>query len=187
MAVKTKRCYVCQQCGAQAPKWAGQCSDCGNWNTLVEEELPATAKTKVGYAGEKTDSVWLDDIDTSDVERQSTGLTELDRALGGGLVAGSVVLIGGDPGIGKSTLLLQALSFLSQHQRILYITGEESLQQVGLRAKRLSLQTDQLRILTDTNVETIIAQAKKEKPQTLVVDSVQTIFTHHMLINSAII
>ena len=182
---KTKIVYVCQQCAAHAPKWAGQCGDCGAWNSLVEEQVQAqsTGITR-GYAGEQAQQVlWLNDVETSDVERTTTGMDELDRVLGGGLVAGSVVLLGGDPGIGKSTLLLQALSYLSLSQPVLYVTGEESLQQVSMRAKRLELSIDQLRLVTDTNVESIISHAKKEKPHTVVVDSVQTIFTQSL--NSA--
>lgn len=175
--VKVKLVYVCQQCGAQLPKWAGQCSECGAWNSLVEEQMQSTTSSR-GYAGEKPQSVlWLNDVDSGDIARTPTGLDELDRVLGGGLVAGSVVLLGGDPGIGKSTLLLQALSELSLHQPVLYVTGEESLQQVKLRANRLELQTDRLRLLADTNVDAIIQQAKQEKPRAMVIDSVQTMFT----------
>ncbi|MCD6056185.1 MAG: repair protein RadA [Gammaproteobacteria bacterium] len=177
--IKTKLSYVCQQCGISVPKWAGQCTDCGAWNSLVEERTPIAAKgvKRQQYAGEDPQVVWLPDVETGEVDRTSTGIGELDRVLGGGLVTGSVVLIGGDPGIGKSTLLLQALSYISLTQPVLYITGEESLQQVSARAKRLEVKTDQLRLLADTHIEQIIEHAKKEKPQAIVIDSVQTIFT----------
>lgn len=183
---KIKVIYICQKCGAQSPKWAGQCGDCGEWNTLVEEHIQTG--TPVGsansqYAGEQAALTRLMDVETGDVSRTLTGLDELDRVLGGGLVTGSVVLIGGDPGIGKSTLLLQALSHLSKSQSVLYVTGEESLQQVSLRAKRLDLKADDLCLLADTNIENIIQQTKSAKPQTIVVDSVQTIFTQAL--NSA--
>ncbi len=173
---KAKLIYVCQQCGAHAPKWAGQCSDCGAWNSLAEEQQQAA--TARGYAGEAAQQVlWLSEVETGDVQRMPTGMDELDRVLGGGLVAGSVILLGGDPGIGKSTLLLQALSYLGLAQTVLYVTGEESLQQVGLRARRLELAIDKLRLLADTNVDSIMQHAKQEKPRIMVVDSVQTIFT----------
>ena len=182
---KVKIIYICQKCGTQSPKWAGQCGDCAAWNTLVEEQIqtgtPVAAHGQ--YAGEQGALTRLMDVETSDVSRTLTGLDELDRVLGGGLVSGSVVLIGGDPGIGKSTLLLQALSYLSTSQSVLYVTGEESLQQVSLRAKRLDLKADDLCLLADTNIENIIQQVKTAKPQTIVIDSVQTIFTQAL--NSA--
>jgi DNA repair protein RadA/Sms len=180
MASRVKSRYQCTLCGAINSKWAGQCTDCGEWNSL--EECVATAPVAAagarfaGYAG--NDGI----INAADVEltkaiRISTGLTELDRVLGGGLVSGSVTLLGGDPGIGKSTLLVQCLANLSQQHRVLYITGEESLQQVTLRARRLELAEDKLRLLAETRVEAIIAHAESEKPEVMVVDSIQTIHT----------
>jgi len=179
---KTKILYGCSDCGAEAPKWAGQCGDCGAWNTLVEiiPMPPASSRTTryAGFAGEaKGLKVQrLDDVSADDVGRYKTGSAEFDRVLGGGLVAGSVVLLGGDPGIGKSTLLLQILTHLAE-QDPLYITGEESLQQVSARALRLGLKTDSLNVLVETRVEDILNTAQKEKPRVMVVDSIQTIYT----------
>jgi len=186
---KTRLQYQCTACGAISSKWSGQCADCGDWNTLEETiATPATAKTTAntnrfgGYAGGSGI------VNTSDVEliadaRTSTGLSELDRVLGGGLVAGSVTLLGGDPGIGKSTLLVQSLAYLSQTQKVLYITGEESLQQVTLRARRLELPEDKLRLLAETRVEAIISHAENESPEVIVIDSIQTMHTE--LLSSA--
>ncbi|MEO5703209.1 MAG: DNA repair protein RadA [Gammaproteobacteria bacterium] len=177
---RDKLIYSCTECGAQAPKWAGQCGDCGAWNTLVEALVAPAASTRnprfSGLGGEsKVQSIA--EVDARPEPRSPTGLAELDRVLGGGLVKGSVVLLGGDPGIGKSTLLLQALASLSAQLATLYVTGEESLQQVSLRAYRLGLPTGNLRLLTETQVEQVIAIAQREKPQVMVIDSIQTVFT----------
>lgn len=179
---KTKHIYACSECGAQYPKWTGQCTECGVWNAIVEEVKVTSTATKSarfkGYADDSSTQVTvLADVPVNEETRVSTHSSELDRVLGGGLIPGSVILIGGDPGIGKSTLLLQTLCHLSQKQRALYITGEESLQQVSLRAKRLGLLNDQLQLFSETNVEKIIAVAQKNKPQIMVVDSIQTIYT----------
>lgn len=179
---KAKTVYSCNDCGAQAPKWSGQCPDCGAWNSMTEEVvLPSKTKSAryTGYAAANTPIVTnLSEVPLTANTRLSTGSSELDRALGGGLVIGSVVLLGGDPGIGKSTLLLQALAHLNQDNHVLYVTGEESLQQVSIRAHRLNLSCDKLRLLTETQVETILAVATTEKPQVLVIDSIQTMFTN---------
>jgi DNA repair protein RadA/Sms len=177
---RDKLIYNCIECGAQAPKWAGQCSDCGAWNTLVEAVAarPSTARNP-RFSEHNGESVVqsIAEVDARPEPRSPTGLSELDRVLGGGLVAGSVVLIGGDPGIGKSTLLLQALASLSTQLSTLYVSGEESLQQISLRAYRLGLPTINLRLLTETQVEQVIAIAQREKPQVMVIDSIQTVFT----------
>ena len=179
---KAKSLYSCTDCGTEAPKWAGQCGDCGAWNTLIEITSTPTASSRTtryaGFAGEaKGLKVQrLDSVSADDVNRFKTGSEEFDRVLGGGLVPGSVVLLGGDPGIGKSTLLLQILTQLDK-QAPLYITGEESLQQVSARAVRLGLQTDTLGLLVETRVEDILNTAQKEKPRVMVVDSIQTIYT----------
>lgn len=179
---KIKTRYSCKSCGTEHPKWAGQCSDCGEWNTL-EEVIAQDTKPKnarfAGYAGELTRIQTLKDVSLAEQPRISSGMSELDRVLGGGLVQGSVVLIGGDPGIGKSTILIQALASFT-HLKSLYVTGEESLQQVSLRAKRLELPLEHLRLLTETSVEQILAQANIEKPELLVIDSIQTIYTEHL-------
>lgn len=180
---KSKVQFVCNSCGAVFPKWAGQCNDCGEWNTLVEQaQVAKTARSErfSGYAGESSKVHSMSDVDLQEVPRVSTELSELDRVLGGGLVPGSVILIGGDPGIGKSTVLLQAMCLLSQKLPTLYVTGEESLQQVTLRAHRLGLQGESLKLLTETQVEAILAQARAEQPKVMVVDSIQTIYTEQL-------
>ncbi|PWK51694.1 DNA repair protein RadA [Pleionea mediterranea] len=180
---KSKIQFVCNACGAAQPKWAGQCNDCGEWNTLVEQAQVAKSSRSErfsGYAGEQTRVHTMAEVDLQEVPRVGTQLTELDRVLGGGLVPGSVILIGGDPGIGKSTILLQAMCLLSQQQKTLYVTGEESLQQVTMRAQRLGLNGDALKLLTETQVESILAQAKIEQPKIMVVDSIQTIYTEQL-------
>ena len=182
---KVKILYSCTDCGAEAPKWAGQCGDCGAWNTLVEiTSLPSASSRTTRYAGFAGEAAGLkvqrlDEVNLDDVARFKTGSGEFDRVLGGGLVPGSVVLLGGDPGIGKSTLLLQILTQLGELNP-LYITGEESLQQVSARASRLGLKADNLRLLVETRVEDILNTAKKEKPRVLVIDSIQTIYTDEL-------
>ncbi len=182
---KDKILYACTECGAQAPKWAGRCADCGGWNTMVEVIASATDAARrsprfSGYAGESKVQSMTSVEDVTEV-RVPSGFSELDRVLGGGLVQGSVILIGGDPGIGKSTLLLQSMVSLARTLKTLYVTGEESLQQVSMRARRLGLiddgVVDHLRLLTETQVERIIAVAQQERPQVMVIDSIQTIYT----------
>ena len=186
---KTKQQFVCADCGAVSSKWSGQCGDCGAWNSLSEavavaQADPSKDRRRAGYSGMTVSSVMpLADIRPEDVVRTSTDIDELDRVLGGGLVPGAVILIGGDPGIGKSTLLLQAVTTLSKNLRTLYVTGEESLQQVSLRAHRLKLEQHNCRMLSETCVETLLQHAQKEKPQVMVIDSIQTMFTE--LVQSA--
>lgn len=177
--MKTKTRFVCSQCAAHYGQWAGQCMQCMAWNTLSEEvQSTHSVKARMGhYANQRSSVMHIQDVVMESQARIDCGLSELNRVLGGGLVDGSVVLIGGDPGIGKSTLLLQTLANLSLQHQVLYVTGEESLQQVALRAKRLQLSTDRLQLLAETQVESILAHAQKEKPRVLVIDSVQTIFT----------
>ncbi len=175
---KTKTVYTCQQCGAQQPKWAGQCPDCGAWNSLVESLSISQGKgvRSIGYAGESRVRL-LKDVSLQEAPRTGSGLGELDRVLGGGWVPGSVILIGGEPGIGKSTLLLQVMCGLADGCKGLYITGEESLEQVQLRARRLGLPDASLGLLAETCVERVLDLAQGERPQIMVVDSVQTIYT----------
>lgn len=176
---KLKTLYSCSKCGAQFPKWSGRCGDCGAWNSLSEENVVERVSSRLqGYAA-SADSVIkpLSAVEQQQSSRIGTGLSELDRVLGGGLVQGSVVLLGGDPGIGKSTILLQALCQLQKNNKTLYISGEESLQQIASRAHRLQLAAQDLRLLAETQVETIIAKAQQEQPKVIVVDSIQTIFT----------
>jgi len=180
---KAKIIYTCSQCASQFPKWQGQCTDCGAWNTLVEETFSAVRNANPrfnGYAAANDNGIChLQDVAAVAQVRTTSGLNELDRVLGGGIVSGSVVLIGGDPGVGKSTLLLQSLCRISNKVKALYITGEESLQQVSLRAQRLGLAAENLHLLTETNVEKIINTVAKEQPSIIVVDSIQTIFTEY--------
>ena len=178
---KQKTAFVCNDCGSDYSKWQGQCNDCGAWNSLQEIRLGPVAKGGAaiaakgikGYAGVAAQLVDLSDVDIATVPRFSTNIGELDRVLGGGLVPGSAILIGGHPGAGKSTLLLQLMCTMAQQMSALYVTGEESLQQVALRAQRLELPTTNLKMLAETDVESIIATADSVKPKLLVVDSIQ--------------
>lgn len=182
---KLKTQFSCTSCGSLHSKWNGKCSECGEWNTLEEvihspQSPKKTSRTSGGYSGGQPSSIQsISEINCSEDVRLSTNLSELDRVLGGGLVAGSVVLIGGDPGIGKSTVLLQTLCKM-QDTPSLYVTGEESLQQVTMRAHRMDMPHDHLRLLTETCVETILALAAQEKPKLMVVDSIQTLFTEEL-------
>ncbi|RMD69369.1 MAG: DNA repair protein RadA [Gammaproteobacteria bacterium] len=169
---KPKALYTCRECGAQTPKWAGRCPECGAWNSLQEE----VASRFTGYAGKTSPVIPLSKVPPLEEKRLTTSMEELDRVLGGGIVPGSVVLIGGDPGIGKSTLLLQTLTRLSDHLACLYVTGEESPQQVSLRAERMKIQGD-VQLLSETQLERILATAEQVKPQVMVIDSIQTLYT----------
>ena len=179
-AAKGRVAYVCNACGARLPKWAGQCPDCGAWNTVAEvADRPAAAPRLGGYAGAAGAAriQELSAVAPEAVSRVGTGVAELDRVLGGGLVPGSVILLGGDPGIGKSTLLLQACAALGADEPVLYVTGEESPQQVSLRARRLGLSGVGIRLLAETCVEEVLAAVAVETPRVMVVDSIQTLYT----------
>jgi DNA repair protein RadA/Sms len=185
MVAKAKTIYTCQKCSSQFPKWVGQCAECGAWNSLIEEIYTAPPKENSRFVGfvdgtARLAPTSLAEINLANKSRMLTKITELDRVLGGGLVVGSVVLVGGDPGIGKSTLLLQTLCNLSQNHPVLYVTGEESLQQVAIRAHRLGLPQNNLQLLAETNVERIITNAKEAKPQVIVIDSIQTVYTENL-------
>ncbi len=174
---KTKTLYVCQACGGSSPKWQGQCPACDAWNTL-EESLAETANHRFQGLAKSIPRQKLVSIEAQDSPRLPTGITELDRVLGGGLVAGGVVLLGGDPGIGKSTLLLQALAELSmQGIDVLYSSGEESAAQIALRAQRISLNAPQLEILAEIQLEKLLLSVEAAQPQVLVVDSIQTLYS----------
>ncbi len=181
---KIKTSFSCSACGSSFPKWAGQCGDCGAWNTLSESIAPSksAAPRFVNYAGDSANvSIRpLSEVDVEHTERSPTGLPELDRVLGGGLVHGSVVLIGGDPGIGKSTLLIQALSLLSERLSALYVSGEESAEQISLRASRLGLPVDKIQLLTETCVERVLTLAGKHRPSVMVMDSIQTFYSEQL-------
>jgi DNA repair protein RadA/Sms len=180
---KLKEVFVCQNCGAASPKWQGQCATCGEWNTLLAEAAPAAARgAKQGgpRALRRDVSTSLAAEAVTDTPRLATGSAELDRVLGGGLVLGSVTLIGGDPGIGKSTLMLQAAAALNSLGPVLYATGEESLKQVALRARRLGLQDAAARLIAETGVEEIVGVATALKARVLIVDSIQTMHSERI-------
>lgn len=179
---KSKTQYTCTECGANSPKWQGQCPGCGEWNTLVETVVENTtnANSRFNSLAPAARLQNLAEIEAREEERISTGIGEFDRALGGGLVAGGVVLIGGDPGIGKSTLLLQALAGLSMQHAVLYVSGEESGEQVALRARRLALDASKLALLAEINLEKILATLQSEKPQVAVIDSIQTLWSDQL-------
>src|SRR5574343_1814455 len=173
--------YSCTECGASSPKWQGQCPGCNAWNTLVESIAePSAGKHRFESLAPAATLQNLADIEAREAERIPTGIGEFDRALGGGLVAGGVVLIGGDPGIGKSTLLLQALSHLSGGHKVLYVSGEESGEQVALRARRLGLDTGRLQLMAEINLERILSTLQAEQPQVAVIDSIQTLWSDQL-------
>jgi len=175
---KAKSVYVCTECGGQTIKWQGQCPHCAAWNTLLEavaEKAPPASRFAAHGGGGRPQR--LSEIDVREDERAPTGVAEFDRVLGGGLVRGGVVLIGGDPGIGKSTLLLQALCAMGGERELLYVSGEESVQQIALRARRLALDATALHLLTEIHLETIVARLQAEKPAVAVVDSIQTLYS----------
>ena len=182
-----KTVYTCRDCGGISAKWLGQCPHCKAWNTL-DESVPELAGGKqaarfqalAGNATTRQQVATLSEIEAADVERTPTGQDELDRVLGGGIVAGGVVLIGGDPGIGKSTLLLQALDSMSGRMRVLYVTGEESGAQVALRARRLGLPGTQVRVLAEIQLERIAAALDAEQPAFCVIDSIQTVYSDQL-------
>lgn len=175
---KSKVAYVCNECGAEFSRWQGQCAECKAWNTITEIRVGTSAITqkglRTGYAGALSSKVQtLADVSLAELPRISSGYKELDRVLGGGIVPGSAMLIGGHPGAGKSTLLLQTMCSLAERMPVLYVTGEESLQQVAMRAHRLGLPNDKLRMLAETSVEQICHLALHEKPAVMVIDSIQ--------------
>jgi DNA repair protein RadA/Sms len=185
---KQKTAYVCNDCGSDYSKWQGQCTDCGAWNTLSEVRLGPSVRTgkapsrgaRAGFAGTVAPARRLDEIDTSQVTRVPSGMAEFDRVLGGGLVPGSAILMGGSPGAGKSTLLLQTLCHLAATQQALYITGEESPEQVAARAQRLGLPMDSLMLMAETRLEAILAALQTHAPKVLVVDSIQVVYSDEL-------
>ncbi len=184
-----KTVYICSECEYESPKWLGKCPRCGSWNSFVEDVVASTheasttqRRTSVINSGNNKVSKFSD-LSFEEYIRSTTGISELDRVLGGGLVAGSVVLLSGEPGIGKSTLLLQICDYLGKMKTVLYVSGEESTSQLKLRAQRLSVKGDNLYILTETNIENILSEAAKIKPDVIIADSVQTMYSDK--INSA--
>lgn len=175
---KAKTFYQCQSCGYASAKWLGKCPDCGEWNTLVEEKKET--RQARGQSG-KSEPQPLNTIVSGKEKRATTGINEFDRVLGGGVVAGSVILIGGDPGIGKSTILMQAVAGLSKKESVLYVSGEESPEQIKLRAERLAINSEEIILLAETSIENIIDTAVKLNPGFIVVDSIQTMYTEEIL------
>ena len=176
-----KLVFVCQQCGAQQPRWMGKCPDCGEWNSLVEEKAASAQPQSSPRGGlfrmREAAPLAYQDIESQDDARQSSGIEEFDRVLGGGIVPGSLVLIGGDPGIGKSTLLLEVADKLSNISgKVLYISGEESERQIKLRGERLGINPTGLYLLAETCLERIFQEIDRLDPQAVIVDSVQTVF-----------
>ncbi|MDY3973314.1 DNA repair protein RadA [uncultured Veillonella sp.] len=182
---KVKTMYFCNNCGAESPRWLGKCPQCGQWNTLVEEVVRETSsKGAASYAPidrKATKPVSLADIRTEDAPRMSTSYGEIDRVLGGGIVPGALMLLGGDPGIGKSTLLLQVSGAIADKEGyVLYASGEESQMQLKLRAERLQIKGKTLSVMADTNLDSILQEAAQNKPKLLVIDSIQTMFTDNL-------
>ncbi|NLG92828.1 MAG: DNA repair protein RadA, partial [Clostridiales bacterium] len=173
---KSKSIYICSECGFESAKWYGKCPGCGQWNSMNEEfretAVSKNAGTSVAHSLNKPISI--NEISTTDEERYHTGLSELDRVLGGGIVKGSLILISGEPGIGKSTILLQICEYLGRSLKILYVSGEESSRQIKLRAARLGVQSENLYILTETDVQCVIEQMRTHTPDLVMVDSIQT-------------
>ncbi len=176
---KPKTIYVCTECGGQSPKWQGQCPACQQWNTLVESinETVASGGNRFGLIAEAGKLQRLSEVEAREEARIPSGVSEFDRVLGGGLVPGGVVLIGGDPGIGKSTLLLQSLATMGATRKVLYVSGEESAQQIALRAKRLDADAKHVHVLAEINLEKIQATIQHEKPDVAVIDSIQTLYS----------
>ena len=175
---KVKSVFFCTECGNETPKWAGRCPSCGAWNTLVEQSVSDAAKQKAGGRSRalRAKARPIGELDSAQEIRFPTGMGELDRVLGGGAVQGSLVLVGGAPGIGKSTLMLQICGKLSENAKILYVSGEESPRQLKLRADRLGVQSDELYVLSETCLGDVLQSVEEEKPDVLIVDSIQTLY-----------
>jgi len=176
MKIKLKRVFQCQNCGYASPKWIGKCPDCGAWNSFIEEVVEEEKKHTLNTM-DKPQPLSLTSVELSVTDRISTGIGELDRVLGGGIVKGSLILIGGDPGIGKSTLLLQASSSIAKFGKVLYVSAEESLAQLKLRAERLKINLPDIFLLSETSVERIIECARQDDFAAIIIDSIQTVYT----------
>lgn len=180
--MKSKTVFYCTDCGNETPKWQGKCAACGSWNTIVEQ--PAEAKTKTGAPRQavsvKNNPKLLNELDSEHEIRFSTGMNELDRVLGGGAVTGSLVLVGGAPGIGKSTMLLQICASLARFAKVLYVTGEESERQLKMRAERLNVKTGGIYVLAETDIDEVLRAADELKPDIMIIDSIQTLYNGEM-------
>lgn len=178
MALKSKTCFICSECGFESAKWYGKCPGCGEWNTMNEEVKMAASKVSSHSGSIVRTSIQkpmkINEISSSEEERYHTGLSELDRVLGSGIVKGSLILMSGDPGIGKSTMLLQICQHLGEHYSVLYVSGEESSRQIKLRAARLGVTSENLFILTETDVQCVLEHIRTEKPDLVIIDSIQT-------------
>ena len=180
MPKQSNTIFICQACGHQSRKWLGKCPECGEWNSLVEERVATTKKGagRNGFRVREAQAVAYTDVESQDDVRVSSGVTEFDRVLGGGIVPGTLVLLGGDPGIGKSTLLLQVADRMSaDNATVLYVSGEESERQIKLRGERLGVQAANLLLLPETNLENIFREIERLKPAAIIVDSIQTTFS----------
>jgi len=181
---KSKIIYQCTECGGQSTKWQGQCPHCFAWNTLVEEVIESKSIKRYASLAQTNALTKLDEVETIGILKRKTKISEFDRVLGGGFVPGGVILLGGDPGIGKSTILIQALSKITQESNnpcdVIYISGEESSQQIAMRAKRLELEVSDISILSEINLEKIVKTIEKNKPDVVVIDSIQTIFSEEL-------
>ncbi len=178
---KTRTQFVCQQCGSTSPKWMGRCPDCGEWNTLVETIVESKERSPLSYTVPRSKPQRLSEVTSDGLERVQLPMPEFSRLLGGGIVPGSLVLIGGDPGIGKSTLMLQALCGLAENRhKVLYVSGEESVQQMRMRSKRLSTVSSNLLVVSEIDLASILAMIDKTRPHVLVIDSIQTMFSNDL-------
>ncbi|RGV95937.1 DNA repair protein RadA [Ruminococcus sp. AF14-10] len=177
---KKKSIYFCQNCGHEENKWLGQCPACKEWNTFVEEKITTSKSAAAARLDSEMQVLGLSEVKLDDILRVQTGIQELDRVLGGGIVPGSMILVGGDPGIGKSTLLLQVCQHLAEVQNVLYISGEESLAQIKLRANRMGEFSDRLKLLCETNLDIIRSVMEKKRPATVIIDSIQTMYNEEV-------
>jgi len=181
---KSKIVYQCTECGGQSTKWQGQCLHCFGWNTLVESLIESKGVKRYASLAKSNELTKLNEVETIDILKRETKISEFDRVLGGGFVPGGVILLGGDPGIGKSTILIQALSKITQDQsdpcNVIYVSGEESSQQIAMRARRLELEVSDISILSEINLEKIVKSIEKNKPNVVVIDSIQTIYTEEI-------
>ncbi|MDB4040784.1 DNA repair protein RadA [Methylophilaceae bacterium] len=181
---KNKIAYQCTECGGQSTKWQGQCMHCFGWNTLVESLVENKGVKRYASLAKSNGLTKLDEVETVDILKRETKISEFDRVLGGGFVPGGVILLGGDPGIGKSTILIQALSKITQDPsdlcKVIYISGEESSQQIAMRARRLELEVSDISILSEINLEKIVLTIEKNKPNVVVIDSIQTIYSEEI-------